>query len=172
MKTFIVALTLASVSSAAATPNHAHYHYMVGARANVGMSFAKQLYHEATQPGDLHLAIARQNATDLERLAGEIREWVVATEKVNSPEETALTKAHLDQMRNEAERLAKESSELGAAIDEALGSHADSSAGGTFRSAIAERAGDLFRGFRLILSVHKKAEAALDIPTPGDPPID
>lgn len=170
MKRFILVFSLMLAAPAAATPHHAHYHYMVGARANAGMNFAKQLYHEATQPGDLHLDLARQNAADLQRLAQEIQVWVAATEKVNPPEDAALIQSHLERMRDEARKLETDSRELGEWIDVATAAGPQSSADETLRARIATRARDLFQGFRRILAAHKEAEEALGIPTPADPP--
>jgi hypothetical protein len=170
MKRFILVFSLMLAAPAAATPHHAHYHYMVGARANAGMSFSKQLHYEATQPGDFHLDLARTNAADLQRLAQEIQVWVGATEKVNSPEDAAIIQSHLERMRDEARKLEADSRELGEWIDAALAAGPQSSVDQTLRARIATRAGDVFHGFRRIMAAHKEAEKALGIPTPADPP--
>jgi hypothetical protein len=168
MKRFIISLSLMLAAQAAATPQNAHYHYMVGARANAAMNFAKQLHYEAVQPGDFHLQLARTNAADLERLAREIQEWVSATEKANSPEQNAKIESQLKRIREEAQRLEKGSTELGTWIDQAVA--AGSKADEALRAKIGGRARDLFQGFRRIMAAHKEAEEILGIPTPEDPP--
>jgi hypothetical protein len=143
---------------------------MVGARANAAMSFARQLHYEAANPGDFHLHIARTNAADLERLAREIQHWVDETAKANSAEQNALIEPQLKQMREEAQKLEKDSAALGKLIDGAIAAGKPTSADETLRTNIAQQARDLFQGFRRVMGAHKEAEEALGIPTPSDPP--
>ncbi len=163
-----VALVFAA-SVASASPHHAHWHYMVGARANAGKMFAKQLHFEATSPGPFSYALALQNARDLERLGREVADWTEATRKESTAEEVEVIATELETMRGEGERLVVLGAELGTWIDERIAVPAPPS-NDELRPRIAERARAIFYGFDRVMAAHKKAERTLGIPTPEDPP--
>ncbi len=163
-------------TEAGATEHRAHWHYMVGARANMAANFCKALHHEATQPGPLYMETARSAATDLEKLAAEILYWVEETERVHTPEENKLIQGDLEAMRSEATRMAEKAKELRLWIEDAESEgrtealHDDETIR-ELRDRVAQRAAVLFYGFSGILKAHKRAEMTLGIPVPAAPPI-
>jgi hypothetical protein len=164
-------------TAAQASPHHAHWHYLIGARANAARSFATQLYHEATAPGALHLEPARVNAADLQRLAEEIAHWVDVLESVSSDRENALTRDFIESMRATAQELATTAAELVATIDLASADTMelpDLAEGGdpsraAQRQEVARAAAGLHGGFGRILKAHKDAELVLGIAPPTPP---
>lgn len=170
MKRFLaVALVIIAVD-ASATPHHAHWHYMIGARVNGGRISMKQLFHEASMPGEFHLALARANAAEAQRFAEEIGEWASATVDVSTTEEVEGIRVQLQAMRREASKVAAGSAELGSWIDESLAARSGGDGENVDRARIAERARELFHGFGVLLRLHKDAEKVLGIPPPADPP--
>ena len=190
----VVAAAL-SVTMAQATPNHAHWHYLIGARANFARSFATQLHHEAIAPGTLHLEPARVNAEDLTRLSAEIIARVDELERVSSDEENALIGEYSNLMRTAAKDAATLSAELLGSIDREMASgrmeiasessltgasHAEATlvlvSGApappedSVRNEIATHAVALFRQFGVILKAHKDAEHLLGILPPNPVP--
>ncbi|MEZ5066237.1 MAG: hypothetical protein R3B81_16035 [bacterium] len=161
-----LALVVLATPVARATPHHAHWHYQIGARANTGQIFAKQLWWEASQPGELSLELAHVNAVDMARLAREIDDWVAATKEASRPEDVARIELPLQVMSQESARLAAGADALARLIGDAIPEGPDEET----RSQIAWRATLLFHGFRTVLAQHKRAELALGIPVPEDPP--
>lgn len=184
-----------SATLAQATSNHAHWHYLIGARANFARSFATQLHHEAIAPGTLHLEPARVNAVDLGRLAEEIIARVDELQRVSSERENDLIREHANLMRATAEHAAAVSKELLDAIDRELAagrteivsespgtgaaqgeanmvpvSGAATPPGDLVRSEIAARAAALFHQFGVVLKAHKDAEHLLGIFPPNPVP--
>jgi hypothetical protein len=103
---------LAFSTWAEATPSHAHWHYLIGARANAARMFATQLHHEATAPGVLYLEPARVNAEDLARLASEIIVRVDELERVSTDRENALIREHSQTIRTIAQDAATQATQL------------------------------------------------------------
>lgn len=190
----VVAAAL-SATLAQATPNHAHWHYLIGARANFARSFATQLHHEAIAPGTLHLEPARVNAEDLARLSAEIIARVDELERVSSDEENSLIGEYSNLMRTTARDAARISAELLESIDREIASgrteiasessptgasQADATmvpvsassapAGNAVRNEIATSAAALFHQFGVILKAHKDAEHLLGILPPNPVP--
>ncbi|MCA9753571.1 MAG: hypothetical protein KC591_15360 [Gemmatimonadetes bacterium] len=161
-----LALAVLATPVAHATPHHAHWHYQIGARANTGQIFAKQLWWEASQPGELSLELAHVNAVDMARLAREIGDWVAATEATSRPEDVARIELPLQVMTQESARLAAAADALAKLVADAIPEGPDEET----RTQIAWRATVLFHGFRTVLAQHKRAELALGIPVPEDPP--
>jgi hypothetical protein len=184
-----------SATMAQATPNHAHWHYLIGARANFARSFATQLHHEATAPGTLHLDPARVNAEDLARLSAEIIARVDELERVSSDEENALIGEYANLMQTAARDAATLSAELLESIDREIASGrteiaSESALTGAsqaeasmvsvsdptaseedpLRNQIAAHAAALFHQFGVILKAHKDAEHLLGILPPNPVP--
>lgn len=168
-------LPLFGIASAEASPNHAHWHYMIGGRASAARNFCKQLHHEASAPGDVSWELARVNASDIERLATEIGTWLDALEEVSSEEEWQAIEPHLAAMTAETRVVTAVSRELLARLpaEDPAGRRTDPAGApgdAETRSEVALQARTLFHGFGRILAAHKAAEEALAIPMPADPP--
>ncbi|HMB68974.1 MAG TPA: hypothetical protein VKU85_06665 [bacterium] len=168
----VPALALLLVVAARAAPTgspNAHYHYQIGARAGAAKSFARQLHFEAVGPGLLHVDLAAVNASDLERLAGEIAHWVDAAEAAGEESgESSRIRAQLAAMRGEAIDAGRRAGDLRARLEAMSVATAAPESGERLRTA--EVARSLYWTFASVLRAHKEAETALGIPVPEEPP--
>lgn len=171
-------LSFTGPTPVSASPHQAHWHYMVGGRANAARTYCKQLHYEAIAPGPFSLELARVNGMDIARLAAEVATWARAITEVSTEEENAKIGPQIEAIENTAADLQSLAEELVGWIDVAISSHpnmpespetADANAS-ALRARISERTRALYHGFGRILQAHKTAEQALGIPVPDDPP--
>lgn len=163
-----VALFLSIPSLAAGTPHKAHLHYMVGVRAYAGTRHAAVLHHEASAEG-LDLALARENAVDMEELAMEIGSWLERIEKEQPPAERDRIATQLATMKEKAASVRAQGGSLAELFDAAM-TNWKGPATPAVREDTVERSRQLFADFQSILAAHKEAEKILGIPVPADPP--
>lgn len=169
-----LAITALVPAVAAATPHHAHFHYMIGIRAYAGSKNAAMLYQEATA-GDLDLRLALINATEMERLANEIAPWVDRV-AATPADEAALIADEIVAFRERDTSALKRATELRSWIEPTVAKAGGESTEAVPCSAelstkIAQRAQEIFYDFAMILRSHKSAETKLEIPIPPDPPV-
>jgi hypothetical protein len=154
---------------------HSQLYYLVDVRAAAGARTASALYLAATE-SELDLDLARVNADEMVRLAGELSVWVERIAATPAAEAAQIA----DPIVEERARVAsaeKRSAELrdwiAAAASVEGRSDADSlappSAG--LGVKIAARAAELYYDFAIIQRQEKIAEAILRVPTPREPPV-
>lgn len=174
-RTVILAVVLwLGATAASATPHAAHHHYMVGTRANYGLGISKVLHHEASAPG-VDLELAKSNLETTAALAVEIREWVAKTEKVQPKDELRLIREDLAKMRGLATNVEQQAKAAIPMIDAVLAlplpkgqpMHEPTP---ELTASLVSTSRQMFQAFQEILKAHKKAEAAVGIPVPQDPP--
>lgn len=176
MKLTVPILVAAAVFSghgiAIATPHSAHLHYMVGVRAQAATRHAAMLHQEAADPA-LDLTLARENAIEMSRLAGEIGDWLIRIAAAQIPEELAQIKAEIAAMDESARAARVLSDQLLSKLDETLEANSattPAAAPELFRHQIGSASRQLFARFQATLKAHKEAEQKLGIPVPPDPP--
>jgi hypothetical protein len=171
---FLLAALFLTAGVASATPHAAHHHYMIGTRANYGVSVARVLHHEASAPG-LDLALAQSNLETMAALAIEIRQWVEKTEKAQPKDELRLVREDLAKMRGLATNVEQMAAGL---IPKVEAAHAGPLPKGQtmhepsaeLTEALISSSREMFQLFQEILKAHKKAETSVGIPVPQDPP--
>ncbi|MAF26817.1 MAG: hypothetical protein QF819_06800 [Gemmatimonadota bacterium] len=163
-----VLIALLAAAPAFATANHAHHHYHMGVRAFAGTRHAATLHYESWG-GGMDLALARDDAADMERLAGEILERLERLEAVWTPQEARRINRDVASMKSMCARAAALSRSVVGFIDEAT-VDGDLVADETLSMRCAGKARELWDLFSGILAAHKRAERVLGIPVPPDPP--
>lgn len=174
LSAFFAAVLWLGATVATATPHAAHHHYMIGTRANYGLSITKVLHQEASAPG-IDLSLAKSNLQTMIGLSVEIRDWVERTEKAQPKEELRLVREDLAKMRGLATNVEQVAKGLVSPIDVILGQplpkgqtmHEPSE---ELTASLISGSREMFQVFQELLKAHKKAEAAVGIPVPQDPP--